>query len=79
VAKRIVLEGPAADAVERLARSGRMSIAQLIASALRREEIAQRDVERPSSFADFKADLRLVPYEDPLAGPEAGTSRRDKP
>jgi hypothetical protein len=43
VAKRIVLEGPAADAVERLAQSGRMSIADLITSALRREAAAQED------------------------------------
>lgn len=91
VAKRIVLEGPAADAVERLARSGRMSIAQLIASALRREEIGQRE-ERPTGLADVETAVELIPapytlrvvpnpesQEGSSTGPETGPSRRDNP
>jgi len=55
VAKRIVLEGPAADAVERLAQSGRMSIAELIASALRREAKAQEDDVNDESVTSIAA------------------------
>lgn len=41
--KRIILEGPAAEAVEQLARAGNMTPAEVIRRALRREDSAQRE------------------------------------
>ena len=43
--RRLVLEGPAAAAVERLAEQAGISPAELIKRALRRENVAQRDDE----------------------------------
>jgi hypothetical protein len=46
--KRIVLEGPAAEAVERLARAAGISPAELVRRALRREDDAQRQGDEGS-------------------------------
>jgi hypothetical protein len=43
MARKLVLDGPAAEAVERLAQSAGVSPAELIRRALRREDEAQRD------------------------------------
>jgi hypothetical protein len=47
--KRFVLQGPAAEAVERLAKAAGVTPAELIRSALRREDDAQRSASTMQS------------------------------
>jgi hypothetical protein len=54
MARKLVLSGPAAEAVERLARSAGISPAELIRRALRREDEAQRSAaEKPDGEAQM--------------------------
>jgi hypothetical protein len=65
--KRIVLEGPAAEAVELLARSAGITPAELVKRALLREEAAQRAPEAPAqSFTQRVVDgLKRANAEEP--------------